>query len=238
MSTTMFAALLALTPGQGVPFSPPAVLNPPPPFIEPGTEANFVTPIPGGGYVPNLYPVVPQPVVIAHPDWYPYPGPAYWYANNVSPYHPVYHPVVHAMPGVPVAPGAKGRTLYERLGGEPAIRAVVDDLVARLAADPKVNVTRKGTPKEWNPTPENVAKLKKGFVDLLGMVTGGPQKYTGKSMKEVHAGMEITQAEFDAAAADLKATLDKLKVPAKEQDEVMKIIASTAPDIVEKKEKR
>src|SRR3954466_16138281 len=136
MSTTMFAALLALTPGQGVPYSPPAVHNPPPPFIEPGTEANFVTPIPGGGYVPNLYPIVPQPVVIADPNWYPYPGPAYWYANNVSPYPPVYHDV-RAMP---VVPGAKDKTLYERLGGEAAIRAVTDDLVARLAADPKVNV--------------------------------------------------------------------------------------------------
>lgn len=231
MSTTLFAALLTLTPGQGVPYAPPAVLFPPPPFIEPGTEANFIQRTPGG-YVPNFYPLVPQPVVIAHPEWYPWPGPAYWYANNVSPYHPVHHGVRV----VPVVPGAK--TLYERLGGEPAIKAVVDDLVARLAADPKVNVTRKGTQKEWNPTPENVAKLKKNFVDFVGMATGGPQKYTGKSMKEVHAGMQITPAEFEAAAVNLKATLDKLKVPPAEQAELMRIVGSTAPDIIEKKEKR
>ena len=93
MSTTLFAALLTLTPGQGVPYSPPAVLNPPPPFIEPGVEANYVQLTPAG-YVPYLYPVVPQPVVIAHPDWYPNPGPAYYYGNNVTPYHPVYHAVV------------------------------------------------------------------------------------------------------------------------------------------------
>src|SRR4029079_6048909 len=95
---------------------------------------------------------------------------------------------------------------------------------ARLAAARKVTVTGKATPKEWKPTPENVEHLKKGFVDLLGMVTGGPQKDTGKSRKELHAGMQITQAEFDAAAADLKATLNKLKVPAREQDELMKIV--------------
>jgi truncated hemoglobin YjbI len=236
MSTTLFAAVLAFAPGQGVPYAPPAVLYPPPPFIEPGVEANFVVPVPGGS-VPNFYPLVPAPVVIKHPEWYPHPGPAYYYANNVSPYHPVYHSVRPVMPGGPAGPAAT-KTLYERLGGEPAIRAVVDDFVARLAENPKVNVTRKGTPKEWNPTPENVAKLKKGLVDLIGMVTGGPQKYTGRSMKEVHAGMQITQAEFDAAGADLKATLNKFKVPAKEQDELMKIVGSTAPDIVEKKEPR
>jgi len=235
MSTTLFAALLSLTPGQGVPYAPPAVLYPPPPLIEPGTEANFIQRTPAG-YVPNFYPLVPQPVVIAHPEWYPNPGPAYWYANNVSPYHPVYHAVPVVVPVVLVFPGAK--TLYDRLGGEPAIRAVIDDLVARLAADPKVNFTRKGTPKEWNPTPENVAKLKKNFVDFVGMATGGPQKYTGKSMKEVHAGMQITPAEFDAAASDLKATLDTLKVPAPLQAELMRIVGSTAPDIIEKKEKR
>jgi hypothetical protein len=106
MSLTVL--VLALTPSQGVPYSPPAVLYPPAPFIGPGVEANFVQRTPYG-YVPNLYPIVPQPVVIGHPEWYPHPGPAYWYANNVTPYHAVYHGVVHtvvppkSMP-VPVVP--------------------------------------------------------------------------------------------------------------------------------------
>jgi truncated hemoglobin YjbI len=127
------------------------------------------------------------------------------------------------------------RTLYDRLGGENAIRAVVDDFVTRALNDPKVNFTRKGTPAEWKATPENVDHVKKTAVELVGMVTGGPQRYTGKSMKEAHKGMEITQAEFDAFMADVKASLDKFNVPAKEQDELTKIVASTAPDIVEKK---
>jgi len=130
---------------------------------------------------------------------------------------------------------AKERTLYERLGGENAIRAVVDDFVTRTLNNPKVNFTRKGTGAEWKPTPENVERVKRTAVELVGMVTGGPQKYTGKSMKDAHKGMEITQAEFDAFMADVKASLDKFNVPAKEQDELMKIVASTAPDIVEKK---
>jgi hemoglobin len=128
----------------------------------------------------------------------------------------------------------KERTLYERLGGENAIRAVVDDFVARAAADPKVNFTRKGTPAEWKPTPENLDRLKKMLVDLIGMSTGGPQTYKGKNLKESHRDMKITQAEFDAAAADLKASLEKFNVPAKERDELLAIVNSTSKDIVEK----
>ena len=116
---------------------------------------------------------------------------------------------------------ANEKSLYDRLGGEAAIKAVVDDFVGRAAGNPKVNFTRKGTNKEWAATPENVARLKMHLVDLVGMVTGGPQKYTGRSMKDSHAGMKITADEFGALAADLKATLDKFQVPAKEQMELL-----------------
>jgi hemoglobin len=163
---------------------------------------------------------------------YGYP-PGGYYVYPPSPYNPVYHGPRVIVPELPLPVPERPKTLYDRLGGDQAIRAVVDDLVARAAADPKVNFTRKGTPKEWKPTPENVEHVKKMLVELIASATGGPQKYTGKSMKDVHAGMKITHAEFDALAADLKATLDKFKVPAREQDELMKIVAATAPDIVE-----
>jgi hemoglobin len=127
------------------------------------------------------------------------------------------------------------KSLYDRLGGEAAIKAVVDEFVKVAAADPKVNFTRKGTKAEWKPTPENVDALKKGLVDFVGMVTGGPQKYDGKSMKDLHKGMEITEDEFNALADDLKGVLDKFKVPDKEQKELLDLVGSTKADIVEKK---
>jgi hemoglobin len=129
---------------------------------------------------------------------------------------------------------ASAKTLYERLGGEPAIVAVVDDFVGRAASDPKVNFTRKGTASEWNPSPENVALLKKHLVQFISMATGGPSKYEGRPMKPVHAGMGITDAEFGALAGDLIASLDKFKVPQKEKDELIGIVASTKKEIVEK----
>jgi len=127
------------------------------------------------------------------------------------------------------------KSLYERLGGEKAISAVADDFVGRMTADSKVNFTRKGTPKEWKATPENLTTLKKHLTQYICHATGGPQKYEGKDIKIVHKGMEITDAEFDAAAADLSASLDKLKVPKTEHDELMKIVGTTRADIVEKK---
>lgn len=126
------------------------------------------------------------------------------------------------------------KSLYERLGGEPALTAVVDDFVARTASNPKVNFTRKGTPQEWPATPENVAKLKRRLVTFIAEATGGPKKYDGKDMKSAHAGMQISNAEFDALAGDLAASLDKFKVPAKEKGELMAIAASTRGAMVEK----
>lgn len=127
-----------------------------------------------------------------------------------------------------------GKSLYERLGGESAIAAVVDDFVARAASNEKVNFARKGTGKEWNATPENVAHVKQGLIDMIGQAAGGPQKYTGKDMKTAHKGMMISGAEFDAIAGDLKASLDKFKVPAREQNELLAVVAGTRKDIVER----
>jgi truncated hemoglobin YjbI len=131
------------------------------------------------------------------------------------------------------AAAAASKTLFDRLGGLPAITAVVDDFVGRAASDPKVNFTRKGTAAEWQATPENVAHLKQLLVELIAQATGGPVKYTGRDMKSSHKGMGITEAEFGAIAADLKATLDKFKVPAKEQEDLFAIVGSTKADIVE-----
>jgi hemoglobin len=128
------------------------------------------------------------------------------------------------------------KSLYYRLGGEPAITAVVDDFVNNAAGDPKVNFDRKNPPhpNTWDATPENVAKVKRQLVAFVSQATGGPKAYEGQSMVESHRGMEITDAEFDALAGHLKNTLDKLKVPQKEQDELMKIVGSTRGDIVGK----
>ena len=136
----------------------------------------------------------------------------------------------HKMPGSKMM---SEKSLYDRLGGEPAITAVVDDFVGRAAADPKVNFTRKGTGMEWQATAQNVAHVKKMLVQFIAKASGGPQQYEGRDMKSVHKGMKISNAEFNAIAADLKASLDKFKVPAKEQSELLAAVEGTRKDIVE-----
>jgi len=135
------------------------------------------------------------------------------------------------MPSMPAMPT---KSLYDRLGGDPAITAVVSDFVDRAAADPAVNFTRQNVPGyiPWNPTPDNVATLKKHLTEFVEVAAGGPQTYEGQPNKQVHAGMQITDAEFKAIAADLKASLDKFNVPAEEEGELMTAVGGTYNDIV------
>jgi hemoglobin len=125
------------------------------------------------------------------------------------------------------------RTLYDRLGGEGTIVAVVDDLVPRAMADTKLNFTRKGTPRAWQPTPEYVARLKTRLVQLLCTATGGPQRYEGEDMRTAHRGMRISAAEFGAFVTDVEQSLEAAGVKEKERKEVLEIIKSAKGTVVE-----
>jgi len=129
------------------------------------------------------------------------------------------------------APAVVKRTLWERLGGGAAVKAVVHDFVAATAKNPKVNFSRDG---KFKLDDKAVANLEKLLVELISAATGGPLKYSGRDMKTVHAGMKITEAEFNAMAADLNDVMKKLKVGPPEIEELMRIIESTKKDIVEK----
>jgi hemoglobin len=134
------------------------------------------------------------------------------------------------VPDKPSGATAKA-ALWDRLGGERAVRAVVHDFVLAAAKDPKVNFTRNG---QFPLNAKAVANLEQLLVELISAVTGGPLSYTGRGMKEAHEGMKITEAEFNALAGHLIATLKKYKVPQKEIDELVGIVAATQKDIVEK----
>jgi hemoglobin len=129
------------------------------------------------------------------------------------------------------APPAK-ETLWDRLGGEKSVAKVVDDFVALAAKDAKVNFDRDG---KYKLDAAAVADLKKKMVDQISEAAGGPRKYTGKSMKEVHKGMGITDAEFDASVADLKLALEMNGAKPDDIAAVLKVVENTRKDIVEGK---
>ena len=114
-------------------------------------------------------------------------------------------------------------SLYERLGGKPAITAVVDDFIGNVAGDTRINKRFANA---------DIPKLKTRLVDQVCEATGGPCKYTGASMRDAHTGMKITDAEFNALVEDLVKSLDKFKVPAGEKNELLSALGGMKPDIV------
>ena len=122
---------------------------------------------------------------------------------------------------------AMEKSLYERLGGYGAISAVVNDFAEKLFTDPQVGAFFKGMGTD----------TRKSFIqkniNLVCNVTGGPCKILSRPAKTVHAGLGITEADFNVVANHLVDTLDTFKVPAKEKQELLAIIDTLKPDIVE-----
>ena len=116
------------------------------------------------------------------------------------------------------------RSLYERLGGKTAITAVVDDFVARCAADARINGKFART---------DIARLKESLVDQVCEAAGGPCTYRARDMRTTHHGMGVTGGEFDALVSDLVATLEAFKVPEAEKNELLGVLGPMRPEIVE-----
>lgn len=116
------------------------------------------------------------------------------------------------------------KSLYDRLGGGDAINALTESWVARVGGDDRANGKFART---------DIPRLKKEIADQLCEATGGPCAYTGRSMRETHAGMQTTAGEFDVAMQHLGATLDELNIPQPEQDELVALIVPMRGDIVE-----
>lgn len=126
--------------------------------------------------------------------------------------------------GQTAAASTAPRTLYDRLGGRTAIVAVIDSFVARVAADERIN--RKFARS-------NIPRVKAMLVDQVCAATGGPCSYTGRDMKTAHRNMAVTEGEFNALVEDLVATLNSFNVPKPEQDELLNLLGSMKPEIVE-----
>jgi hemoglobin len=124
------------------------------------------------------------------------------------------------------------KSLWDRLGGEDAVTKVVSDFVTLAAVDPSVNFERNG---KYKLDDKKITELKKLFVQMISSVSGGPLKYEGKSMKEAHKGMGITDKEFDASVADLKKALELNSVKEADAKELVEIVGTTRKDIVEEK---
>ena len=135
-----------------------------------------------------------------------------------------------AISGLLVAPAFSApeeASLYERLGGYDAVSAVVDDFAAKLFDDPVVGARFFGMGDDSR---EGFRQKNK---NLVCAATGGPCKIISRSATQTHTGLGITASEFAIVAQHLVDTLNKFNVPEKEHNELMAIIGSLRPDIVE-----
>lgn len=123
----------------------------------------------------------------------------------------------------------KQPSLYDRLGGLAPISVVVNDFIdilvpdSVLNANPAIDAARKRVPPPY---------LKYHVTAMVCQVTGGPCQYQGRGMKESHAHLNITEAEWDRMVVLFKEVLAKHSVPAQETQELLDIIGSTKADIV------
>jgi len=121
------------------------------------------------------------------------------------------------------------KPLYDRLGGVYSIAAVVDDFVDRIMVDPRLHAN-----PLVNEALQRVSSpgFKYLVTEMVCWATGGPQRYTGKSMAEAHADLKITSEEWAAFLDDFQHTLDKFGVSGQMQAELKAIVNSTRSDVV------
>jgi hemoglobin len=121
------------------------------------------------------------------------------------------------------AVAASPKTLYAELGGMEAITKVVDMFFARLNADARINTL-------FAKVDHN--DLRRLVIEQICEATGGPCKYSGRSMEEAHSGLNLTEADFSAFMGDLVAAMDDLKVPLAQQNKLIALLAPMKPQIV------
>jgi hemoglobin len=120
---------------------------------------------------------------------------------------------------------AADASLYERLGGQGAIQAVVTKFISNVGGDSRINGYFAKT---------DLKKLNKLLVEQVCAASGGPCTYSGRDMKTTHKGMGVTTAAFNALVEDLVSALDTFNVPEKEKGELLSVLGPMSKDIVEK----
>ncbi len=120
-------------------------------------------------------------------------------------------------------------TLYDRLGGVYNIATVIDDLIDRVMADPRLNANPRVDEAHHR---VSSAGFKFLVTEMLCWAAGGPQQYSGRPMGDSHRHLLITDQEWQAFMDDLQQTFDRFAVPQPEQDEVRAIVETTKEAII------
>ena len=125
--------------------------------------------------------------------------------------------VVHAAPN--------GDDLYVRLGGSTGVAAIADTLIDRVVADPVSGPSFQDS---------KLDRIKRLLAEQICDLSGGPCHYSGDSMKEVHAGHHITQAQFYRMVETLRDILRERHVDQRSTNQLLRLLAPMKRDVVER----
>lgn len=128
-----------------------------------------------------------------------------------------------ACAATPQKPAVEKNSLYQRLGGMPAIEAVVDASIRHIHGDLRINIFFENT---------DIPDLRRLLVEQICAASGGPCSYTGRSMEEAHSGMNLTDKDFDVFVEDLIAAMNEVQVPAPLQQELLALFGPMRPQVV------
>ena len=112
---------------------------------------------------------------------------------------------------------------YQELGGKAGVEKIVDNFINEISFDQNIVKFFEGT---------DINRLREKLIEQFCHESGGPCEYTGDSMKDVHAGMDITKAEFNRVVELLQAAMDDAGTPQTAQNRLIRSLAPMRPDII------
>jgi hemoglobin len=130
-----------------------------------------------------------------------------------------------AVPAPVTAAEGRNPTLYQDLGGLPVITTVVDATLVLALADIRIKDTFKDI---------NMKRLARLITEQFCELTGGPCKYSGDPMKEVHQGLGLSNMQFNALVEDLQLAMDQSHIPFRVQNKLLALLAPMQRDVVTK----
>lgn len=116
-------------------------------------------------------------------------------------------------------------SLYDRMGGGPAITAIANDLVDESSSNPR-------TARSWHKV--TLSRVKTVLTEYLCAISGGPCSYQGDTMKQIHAGLDIREDEMYAMVEKLRTIMIKHDVALRERNEMLALLAPSKRDVVTK----
>jgi truncated hemoglobin YjbI len=127
-------------------------------------------------------------------------------------------------------------SLYMRMGDGRVLRSLVDAYFELAVNDPVLDFTRHNTPHAWEPNPGNIAALKDRYFDYLSSATGGPAKYNGPAISDVHDHLDVTPQQFSRSLELFHIAMEKANIRPREQQELMAILKHEKPAVLGKNE--